>query len=367
MSPLLANIAFDGMAQLFDGEDTPGNPKRPSWKTGRNKGISLIRSADAIVAIAPSREGLEQYVLPTLEAFLKGRGRQRSEAKTRMVQSPEGFHFLGFERKRYQRARLTQPQKAKVYGHYRTSKAYLKQHRQSPAAQIIRGLNPHMRGWANSYRHGAAKRALRNMDHLVWHALWQVGETPSSKAARAVGAPTGLPHRWPSSRGLCRRESPHPVVSRHAHYQDAKGQRESITDEPRPEDILGTTGTMATEDSHHRQAKKEPTPSSRLSLWSVQNALLRRRSYRRSPHQTQTARVGKIARKTACLCISGVTMHTTSDMDTKPQGLEPCEGRLSCTVLRGWGMVTYPGYPALSGAAEAQRSASIHMARRSSA
>jgi RNA-directed DNA polymerase len=29
-SPLLANIALDGMDQLVDGEDTPGNPKRPS-------------------------------------------------------------------------------------------------------------------------------------------------------------------------------------------------------------------------------------------------------------------------------------------------------------------------------------------------
>jgi RNA-directed DNA polymerase len=173
LSPLLANIALDGMEQLFDGEDTQGNPKRPSWKTGRNNGISLIRSADDLVAIAPSREGLEQHVLPTLAACLQGRGLQRSKAKTRMVQSTEGLNFLGFEIKRYKRALLTQPQKAKVYGHYRTIKAYLKQHRQSPAAQIIRGLNPHMRGWANSYRHCAAKRALRNMDHLVWHALWK--------------------------------------------------------------------------------------------------------------------------------------------------------------------------------------------------
>jgi RNA-directed DNA polymerase len=45
-SPLLANIALDGMERLFDGEDTKGNPQRPSWKTGQNKGISLIRYAD---------------------------------------------------------------------------------------------------------------------------------------------------------------------------------------------------------------------------------------------------------------------------------------------------------------------------------
>jgi RNA-directed DNA polymerase len=45
-SPLLANMALDGMERLFDGEDTQGNPQRPSWKTGPNKGISLMRYAD---------------------------------------------------------------------------------------------------------------------------------------------------------------------------------------------------------------------------------------------------------------------------------------------------------------------------------
>src|SRR5262249_60954574 len=61
------------------------------------------------------------------------------------------------------------------------------------------------------------------------------------------------------------------------------------------------------------------------------------------------SQVGKIARKTACLCTSGVTMHTTSDMDTKQQGLEPCEGRLSCTVLRGLGYGNIPWLPGASG------------------
>ena len=138
MSPLLANMALDGMERLFDGEDTRGNPQRPSWKTGPNKGISLTRYADDLVVVAPSREVLEQHVLPTLTAFLQGRGLQLSEAKTRMVHSTEGLNFLGFEIKRYKRALLTPPQKAKVYGHDRTMKTDLQQHRQSPAAPSIR-------------------------------------------------------------------------------------------------------------------------------------------------------------------------------------------------------------------------------------
>jgi RNA-directed DNA polymerase len=173
VSPLRATMALDGMERLFDGAETRGTPQRPSWQTGQNKGLSRMRDADDLVVVAPSREVLEQHVLPTLAAFLRGRGLQRSEAKTRMVQSTAGLNFVGCEIKRYKRARLTPPQKAQVYGHYRTMKTYLKQHKQSPAAQSIRGLNPHMRGWANYDRHGAAKRACRKMDHLVWHARWK--------------------------------------------------------------------------------------------------------------------------------------------------------------------------------------------------
>jgi hypothetical protein len=56
-----------------------------------------------------------------------------------------------------------------------------------------------------------------------------------------------------------------------------------------------------------------------------------------------------MARQTACLCLRGGTMPTTSDMETKQEGLEPCEGRLSCTVLRGLGYGNIPWLPGASG------------------
>jgi RNA-directed DNA polymerase len=167
LSPLLANIALDGMERLFDGEGPDGHPQRPSWKKGQHKGVSLIRYADDIVAIAPSREVREQHVRPRLETFLAHRGLHLSEAKTRIVQSTEGFNVLGVEMRRFQRALLTQPQKEKTLGHYRASKTFLDQHKQSPAVQVIRDLHPKIRGWRNYYRHCAAKRTFRKLDHLV--------------------------------------------------------------------------------------------------------------------------------------------------------------------------------------------------------
>src|SRR5690349_8275621 len=69
-SPLLANVALDGMERLFDAEWSDGRPKSPSARKGCNKGVKLIRYCDDFVVTAPTREVLETYVRPCLEAFL---------------------------------------------------------------------------------------------------------------------------------------------------------------------------------------------------------------------------------------------------------------------------------------------------------
>jgi RNA-directed DNA polymerase len=172
-SPLLANIALDAMERLFGCEDTNGNPLSPSWRKGRNRGISLIRYADDLVVTAPSREVLEQYVIPKLKAFLLDRGLQLSEAKTRIVPIDEGFHFLGFEIRRFRGTLLTRPEKAKMIAHLRDIKAYLNAHQQTPAIAVIKALNPKLRGWANYYRHSSASQRFAYADHRVWQMLWR--------------------------------------------------------------------------------------------------------------------------------------------------------------------------------------------------
>jgi RNA-directed DNA polymerase len=42
-SPLLANVALDGMERLFDAEYADGRPRKPSERRGMNKGLAIIR------------------------------------------------------------------------------------------------------------------------------------------------------------------------------------------------------------------------------------------------------------------------------------------------------------------------------------
>ena len=123
VSPLLANVALDGMERLFDAEDADGRPRRPSERRGMNKGIAVMRYADDCVTTAPTREVVETYARPRIEPFLQARGLALNEAKTRIVHINEGFNFLGFHIRKFgtQGTLLTVPQKEKVLKHVRAT------------------------------------------------------------------------------------------------------------------------------------------------------------------------------------------------------------------------------------------------------
>ncbi len=175
ISPLLAHVALDGMERLFDSERPDGRPKPPAHRKGQNGGRTVMRYADDCVVPAPTREVLETSVKPRREALLRVRGLTFSEAKTRIVNTTEGFNFLGFQFRKFGRRvtkLLTVPHKEKVLKHLRGIRSYLDAHKQTPPGQVMKELNPVIRGWANFYRHASAKDVFAKVQHAQWHMLW---------------------------------------------------------------------------------------------------------------------------------------------------------------------------------------------------
>jgi len=172
ISPLLANIALDGLERLFGAEDAKGKQVFPAARKGLNRGLSVIRYADDFVVTAPSKEVLEDYVIPRITDFLQQRGLELSAAKTRMVHIDEGFDFLGVTVRRFKGTLLTKPAKDKVLHHLRSIKAYLKSHKQIPAGLVVHDLNPIIRGWSNYYRHCTASETFSKADHRMWQMFW---------------------------------------------------------------------------------------------------------------------------------------------------------------------------------------------------
>ena len=173
ISPLLANVALDGMERLLGNATDKGRLLSPHSRRGPNKGVGLVRYADDFVVSAPSREVIEDHVVPTLTAFLAARGLTLSEAKTRIVHVTEGFNFLGFEVKKRPDILMVTPQKSKVLAHVAGIKRWLDDHRQVPAGAVCQSLSPVIRGWANYYRFCMAARTFQKVSHLVWQHLWR--------------------------------------------------------------------------------------------------------------------------------------------------------------------------------------------------
>lgn len=164
ISPLLANIALDGLHEVLRRYRIPGS------HTGR---LGYVRYADDFVVLAPTREALEQVKL-TVSGWLAERGLELNEEKTRIVHLDEGFNFLGFTLRRYDNGKLLiTPQKDKVLAKLREIKRWLNANKQLPHDKVIKHLNPILRNWAAFYRHQNAKDTYCYAEWRVFRMLWE--------------------------------------------------------------------------------------------------------------------------------------------------------------------------------------------------
>jgi RNA-directed DNA polymerase len=171
ISPLLANIALDGMEQWLAAHTTIRNYQyggKVLHKTFPRYGF--IRYADDFVITAKAREDIEA-IIPEVANWLKERGLKLNEEKTRVCHLAEGFNFLGFNIRQYKSKCLIKPQREKVQTKLEEIKQWLDTHQNAEPAAVIRVLNPILRGWANYYRHAVSKRVFAYSDHRMVQML----------------------------------------------------------------------------------------------------------------------------------------------------------------------------------------------------
>ncbi|WP_297527341.1 group II intron reverse transcriptase/maturase [Thiohalobacter sp.] len=161
ISPTLANMTLDGMERLL----------KSRFK--RRHKINFIRYADDFVVTASTREALEHEVVPLLEAFLGERGLQLSKEKTRVTHITEGFDFLGWNVRRFNKILLIKPSRKNRKAFYQKVADTLRRMRTASQDDVIRTLNPIIRGWGEYHRSQMAKRTFAKMDHKIFQALWR--------------------------------------------------------------------------------------------------------------------------------------------------------------------------------------------------
>ncbi|MDC9591509.1 group II intron reverse transcriptase/maturase [Xenorhabdus sp. XENO-10] len=162
ISPTLMLLTLAGLEKLV---------KEVARKTGDR--INFIGYADDFVITGTSEDVLLNEVKPQLIDFLRERGLTLSEEKTHITHISDGFDFLGFNLRKYRGKLLIKPSKSNVLSLLSHLRELIKRHATTPVNDLIKMLNPKLRGWANYYCHCVAKRTFGYLSHQLFWLLWR--------------------------------------------------------------------------------------------------------------------------------------------------------------------------------------------------
>jgi RNA-directed DNA polymerase len=181
VSPLLANIYLSVLdrhfARIWQREMSPVWRRQYRRRTGRPN-YRLVRYADDFVVLVlgtrAEAEALKAEIARLLAEELK---MTLSAEKTHITHIDTGFVFLGFHiqgktRGGARRVVLTIPAKQALAAVMRKIKMLTRRGTTSLSlAEVLRTVNPVLRGWAAYFRYGASKKTF---SYLGWYAWWRL-------------------------------------------------------------------------------------------------------------------------------------------------------------------------------------------------
>ena len=138
----------------------------------RSDKVRIVTYADDFIVTGASKEVLEHKVRPTIETFLVERGLTLSREKTKVTHIDEGFDFLGFNVRKYNGRLFIKPSRRREKDFVANIRNIIKTNQTVKTIDLIRFLNPRIRGWVNYYRHVVAKRTFHRVDHCIFESLW---------------------------------------------------------------------------------------------------------------------------------------------------------------------------------------------------
>lgn len=166
ISPTLANMTLDGLEAVLESKFG----RKRSAKAFRNK-VNLVRYADDFIITGDSKELLENEVKPLVEEFLTARGLELSSEKTRVTHINEGFDFLGQNVRKYNGKMIIKPSRKNVKAFMDKVRGAIKGDKAAKQINLIRKLNPIIRGWANYHKSVCAKETFNAVDFEIWLLL----------------------------------------------------------------------------------------------------------------------------------------------------------------------------------------------------
>ena len=180
LSPLLANIALSILDEHFTAK---WEALGPEWTRAKRRRagapvMRLVRYADDFVVMVHGARGQAEALRGEVAAVLAPMGLRLSGEKTRVCHIDEGFDFLGWRirRRRWKgrpgkKAIYTYPSKRALASIVGKVREVTRRERHRTLADLLRRLNPVLRGWCNYFRHGVSSRTFSYVDH---YAFWRI-------------------------------------------------------------------------------------------------------------------------------------------------------------------------------------------------
>jgi RNA-directed DNA polymerase len=183
LSPLLANIALSVLDEYFTQK---WEALGPAWTRARNRraGVAcmrLVRYADDFVVMISGQRADAEALWDEVGTVLAPIGLRLSEEKTRICHIDEGFDFLGWHiQRRNRRGRIgkravyTYPSKKSLNSIIDKVRTVTRRYKHRTLADLLRVLNPTLRGWCNYFCHGVSSKTFSYIDAFAWRrcVMW---------------------------------------------------------------------------------------------------------------------------------------------------------------------------------------------------
>jgi RNA-directed DNA polymerase len=141
VSPLLANIALNGIENIHKSKDTQGRIINPS-----------IRYADDMVIILKPEDDATK-ILEQISEFLATRGMKISEKKTKITATTDGFDFLGWHFKVQKNGKFRSTPSVDNFKAFRKKVKEIVNNSNYGATEKAKKLAPVVRGWRNYHKY----------------------------------------------------------------------------------------------------------------------------------------------------------------------------------------------------------------------
>jgi RNA-directed DNA polymerase len=137
--------------------------------------VHFIRYCDDFLVIVPSKE-IADEVRVIIRNFLAIRGLELSPEKTVITHIDDGFDFLSWNFRKYKGKLLIKPSQKSIKSITQILKSIVSKAKAWTQDELIKTLNPVIRGWANYHRHIVAKDTFRKLDSYLWEITWRWGK-----------------------------------------------------------------------------------------------------------------------------------------------------------------------------------------------